>query len=87
MTQRLIHKLGVEELEKVWQKGGMYYAADYFTNLMDESVSPYVMRYLSDKFNWKRIVDDSLPIVQGIKMGSMPANYYRHIVISEDDKQ
>ena len=81
MTQRLIKKYGVDELQMIWQKGGMYYAADYFTKMMNESVTPYVMRYLSDKFNWKRIVDESLPIVQGIKMGSMPANYYRHIVV------
>ena len=46
---------------------------------------PYVIRYLSHKFNWKRIVDDSLPIVQGIIKGSMPASYYKHIIVSGYD--
>ena len=84
-TQCLISAFGVDKIEEVWQRGGMYYAADYFSKIMGEQVSPYVIRYLSHKFNWKRIVDDSLPIVQGIIKGSMPASYYKHIVVSGYD--
>mgnify|MGYP000296169404 CR=1 FL=1 len=86
-TQRLIARFGIEKLRREWQKGGMYYAAEYFSNVMGENVSPFVMRYLSHKFSWKRVVDESLPIVQGIIKGSMPASYYRHIIIPGIDGQ
>ena len=81
MTQRLINEFGIENLKREWQKGGMYYAAKFFSNEMGQCVTPYVMRYLSHKFAWKRIVDESLPIVQGVIKGTMPASYYQHIII------
>ena len=80
-TQRLIAKFGEDKLRREWQKGGMYYAAAHFSKAMGENISPFVMRYLSHKFDWKRVVDESLPIVQGIMKGTMPASYYRHIII------
>lgn len=81
MTQRLIARFGVECLKKQWQNAGMYGAAVYFSEKMGETVTPYVMRYLSHKFDWKRTVDEYLPIVQGIRKGTRPASYYRHIIV------
>ena len=87
MTQRLIVMFGIENLKKEWQKGGMYQAADHFSFIMGENVTPYVMRYLSHKFDWKRVVDNSLPIVQGVKKGTVPASYYKHLIIPGIDEE
>ena len=80
ITQKLINKFGVEKLYKTWRQYGMYKGAEVLTEEGEQYVSPYVMRYLSNKFNWIReISDPSLPLVKGILNGKVAADYYKHV--------
>jgi len=79
-TQQIINKFGVEKLYSIWKKYGMYKSAEILTEEGDEYVSPFIMRYLSNKFEWKReISDPSLPLVKGILNGKLDPEYYKHV--------
>lgn len=80
MTQRLIKTLGIDEVEKAWRLRGMN-AWKELSKSMNEYVSPYVLRYMSNKFNWVRIIDRNQPIAKAILRGSVPEGYYKHIKI------
>ena len=80
ITQQLINYFGVEKLYNTWKKYGMYKSAELLTEEGEQYVSPYVMRYMSNKFDWKReISDPSLPLVKGILNGKVDADYYKHV--------
>jgi len=72
MTQRLIKTLSIEEVEKAWKQSGMN-AWEDLSNRMNEYVSPYVLRYMSDKYDWKRPVNILSPIYKGVMAGTVPA--------------
>ena len=80
-TQRLIKKLGLEEVEKAWIKKGMN-AWRELSERMDEYVSPYVLRYMSNKYNWKRPVNKLSAIYKGVIAGTVPAAYYKHLIFN-----
>jgi hypothetical protein len=80
ITQQLINKFGVEKLFNTWKKYGMYKSAEILTEEGEQYVSPFVMRYLSNKFNWMREVSNpNLPFVKGILNGKVDAQYYKHV--------
>ena len=82
MTDKLIKHYGEDKLRSVWEKLGMYKAAEWLSKDYGYWVTPNVVRYLSYKFNWVREVSDvSLPFVKGVLDGTMPASYYRHVKI------
>lgn len=85
MTQRLIKKLG-NEVEATWQKFGMYKASNILSYKMNEYVSPYVLRHLSNIKNWKRPVNKLSAIYKGVIAGTVPAAYYKHLIFPEEDK-
>jgi len=65
----------------------MYKMSDYLSDEMDFYVSPYVIRYLSHKYEWVRnITDINLPIFRGILNKKVAPDYYKHIkfIIKED---
>lgn len=65
----------------------MYRGSEELSQRLRLYISPYILRYISHKMNWKRILTDrTLPIVKGILAGTMPAAYYRHISIKEESK-
>jgi len=82
MTQKLIKMFGEKELYRIWVMcNGMYKAADYLSDLTDWWVTPYVVRYLSNKFGWVRIVrDKELPVYKGYLAGKILEGYYKHII-------
>ena len=80
-TQRLIKNLGIEEVEKAWIKKGMN-AWRELSERMDEYVSPYVLRYMSNKYNWKRKISRNSPIYKGVIAGTVPAAYYKHLIFN-----
>ena len=85
-TQKLIKNLGKEEVEKTWQKLGMYKAADELRKRMDdEFISPYVLRYMSNKYDWKREINKYSPIYLGILAGTRPAAYYKHLIFPMEE--
>ena len=81
MTQKLIKAIGLAEVEKAWQKRGMN-AYKELSVRMNEYVSPYVLRYMSNKYNWKRPVNKLSPIYKGVMAGTIKASYYKHLIIT-----
>jgi len=51
---------------------------------MDEYVSPYVLRYRSNHFDWGRPVNVKSAIYVGVKRGSRPASFYKHLIFPEE---
>lgn len=84
MTQRLIKTLGIEDVEKAWIGKGMN-AWRELSKRMNEYVSPYVLRYMSIKYNWKRSISKDSPIYKGVKAGTVPAAYYKHLIFNLED--
>ena len=83
-TQKLINKFGVTKLYNTWKKYGMYKSAEILTEEGDKYVSPFVMRYLSNKFNWVREVSNpNLPFVKGILNGKLDAEYFKHVTFKD----
>lgn len=65
----------------------MYRGSEELSQRLRIYISPYILRYISHKMDWKRILTDkTLPIVKGILAGTMPAEYYKHIIIKKDSK-
>jgi hypothetical protein len=86
MTQRLIKTLGLEEVEKAWKQRGMY-AWKGLSERMDEYVSPYVLRYMSNKYNWKRPVNKLSPIYKGVIAGTVKASFYKHLIFPKEENE
>ena len=87
MTQRLLKKIGEGRVVEYWTKYGMYKSALLLSEEMQEYVSPYVLRYMSNKYNWKREVNKLSAIYKGVKAGTVPAAYYKHLIFSEEVTQ
>jgi len=84
MTQRLLKKLGEGRVVGYWQSHGMYKASELLSKEMQEYVSPYVLRYMSNKYDWKRNVNKLSAIYKGVKAGTVPAAYYKHLLFNEE---
>jgi len=80
MTQRLLKKLGEGRVVEYWKRHGMYKSAELLSKEMNEYVSPYTMRHLSNIKNWKRPVNKNSPIYKGVMAGTVPAAYYKHLI-------
>jgi hypothetical protein len=79
-TQRLIATLGEKRLYKIWSDLGMYKGSTKLSLELNWYVSPYVLRYLSNKFNWRRdLTNIRLPLFQGVIREKIPREYYKHI--------
>jgi len=83
-TQILIKILGLDEVEKCWQKFGMYKGSLELSAQTKLYVSPYVLRYMSNKYDWKREVNKLSAIYKGVLAGTVPAAYYKHLIFNED---
>ncbi len=84
MTRKLINKMGLEEVEKIWIQFGMYRGSEELSNIMQENVSFSTLRYLSQKFDWKRPVNPKSAIYVGVKRGTVPSSYYKHLIFPEE---
>ncbi len=84
MTQKLINKLDINEIERIWIKYGMYKGAEELSKLMNEWVSFSTLRYLSQVFDWKRPVNPKSAIYVGVKRGTVPSSYYKHLIFPEE---
>ncbi len=80
MTQKLINKVGLKEIERVWIKNGMYKGAEELSKLINEYVSFSTLRYMSQKYSWRRPVNPRSPILVGVQRGTVPASYYKHLI-------
>ena len=86
-TQILIKTLGLNEVEKCWQKFGMYKGSLKLSELTKIYVSPYVLRYMSNKYDWKRNVNKLSAIYKGVLAGTVPAAYYKHLIFPMEETQ
>ncbi len=83
-TQILIKILGLDEVEKCWQNLGMYKGSLEISERTKLYVSPYVLRYMSNKYNWKREVNKLSPLYKGYLAGNVDPSYYKHLIFNED---
>ena len=86
MTQRLLKQLGEGRVVEYWKRHGMYKSAELLSIEMQEYVSPYTMRHLSNIKNWKRHVNKKSPLYKGVIAGTVPAAYYKHLIFEEENK-
>lgn len=84
MTQRLLKKLGEGRVVEYWTKYGMYKASELLSKEMQEYVSPYVLRYMSNKYDWKRPVNKLSPLYKGFLAGNVDPGKYKHLIFEEE---
>ncbi len=85
MTQKLISKIGLEKVEVIWVKNGMYKGAEELSKILNEYISSSTLRYMSYKFDWKRPVNLKSAIYVGVKRGTVPSSYYKHLIFPVED--
>ena len=83
MTNILINKIGLEEVEKLWVQYGCYKAAKELSKILNTYVSFSTVRYLSQVFDWKRPVNPKSAIYLGVQRGSIKALFYKHLIFPE----
>ena len=84
MTKTLINNIGLQEVEKLWIQYGCYRAAEELSKMLDEYISFSTIRYLSQICNWTRPVNPKSAIYVGVKRGSIPSSYYKHLIFPEE---
>jgi len=65
----------------MWVKfNGMYKMSNFLSQEMGFWVTPYVIRFISNKLNFIRVITDKkLPIYKGVLNGRVKPEYYKHI--------
>ena len=84
MTQKLINKIGLEKIQAIWVQYGMYKGAEELSKIMNEWVSFSTLRYLSQRFDWRRKCNPKSAIYVGVQRGTVPASYYKHLIFPEE---
>ena len=84
MTNTLINKIGLEEVEKLWIEYGCYKAAEELSKTLEEWVSFSTIRYLSQVCSWTRPVNPKSAIYIGVKRGTLPSSFYKHLIFPEE---
>ena len=84
MTNTLINKIGLAQVEELWIKYGCYKAADELSRMLNEYISFSTLRYLSQVLNWRRPVNLKSAIYTGVKRGTIPPAYYKHLIFPEE---
>jgi hypothetical protein len=88
MTQRLLKKLGEGKVVEYWKRHGMYKSAELLSIEMQEYVSPFTMRHLSNIKNWKRKCNPRSPIYKGVVINkTIPASFYRHLIFPKEENE
>lgn len=83
MTNILVSKIGLEEVEQLWIKYGCYKAAEELSKMLGQYISFSTIRYLSQVFDWKRPVNPKSAIYVGVRRGTVLASYYKHLIFPE----
>jgi len=84
MTNTLINKIGLEEVEKLWIKYGCYRAAEELSKTLNTYISFSTIKYLSQVFDWKRPVNPKSAIYEGVKRRTLQSSYYKHLIFPEE---
>ena len=83
MTNTLINKIGLQEVERLWIQYGCYKAADELSKMLDRYISFSTIRYLSQVCGWTRPVNTKSAIYVGVQRGTVPAAFYKHLIFPE----
>lgn len=83
MTNTLVSKIGLEEVERLWIQYGCYKAAEELSKILDTYVSFSTIRYLSQILDWRRPVNPKSAIYEGVKRGTLPSSFYKHLIFPE----
>ena len=78
-TYRLETEIGLDKIFECWYELGMYRTAYRYRT------SPYVIRYLANKHEWKRPAEKAPIILKGVKAGNVKANYYKNLIFNGDN--
>ena len=73
-SYRLETEIGINKIFECWYEVGMYRTAYRYRT------SPYVIRYLANKHNWKRPAEKAPIILKGVLAGNVKANYYKNLI-------
>jgi len=84
MTKKLINKIGLEKIQAIWVQYGMYKGAEELSKLLNEYISFSTVRYLSQVCGWTRPVNPKSAIYVGVKRGTVPASFYKHLIFPEE---
>jgi len=84
MTKTLINNIGVEKIQAIWVQYGMYKGAEELSKLLNDYVSFSTLRYLSQRFDWRRKCNTKSAIYAGVKRGSVKASFYPHLIFPEE---
>jgi hypothetical protein len=84
VTNTLINKIGLKDVEKLWIQYGCYKAAEELSKILDTYVSFSTIKYLSQVLNWTRPVNPKSAIYEAVKRGTIPASYYKHLIFPEE---
>lgn len=84
ITNTLVNKIGLEKVEKLWIKYGCYKTAEELSKMLNECVSFSTLRYLSQVLGWRRPVNLKSAIYVGVKRGTVPSSYYKHLIFPEE---
>lgn len=84
MTNTLINKIGLEKVEQLWVQYGCYKAADELSKMLNQYISFSTIRYLSQALNWTRPVNPKSAIYEGVKRGTLPSSFYKHLIFPEE---
>ncbi len=81
MTNTLINKIGLEQVQAIWIKYGCYKAAEELSKMLNEYISFSTIRYLSQALNWTRPVNPKSAIYKAVVIKkTMTASYYKHLI-------
>ena len=73
-TYRLETEIGIKEIFECWYNVGMYRTANQF------KTSPWVIRYLANKHNWRRPAEKAPIILKGVLAGTVESKYYKNLI-------
>jgi len=77
-TYRLETEIGINKIFECWYDIGMYRTAYRYRT------SPYVIRYLANKHEWKRPAEKAPIILKGVLAGNVKAEYYKNLIFTGD---
>lgn len=75
-SYRLTEEVGLEKIKEIWTECGMYRTARKL------DTSPYVIRYLAHKHEWKRPAEKAPAILKGVRNGRVSADHYKTLDFS-----
>ena len=84
MTHKLISKIGLEKIQAIWIKFGMYKGAEELGKMLDEWVSFSTLRYMSQKYGWRRAINKKSPLFKGYLNGNVDPKTYKHLIFPEE---